>query len=71
MQEIQEQAITQYISDYINYLEMERGLSKNTILAYESDLIALFDFLGNKNLDEIKRKDFSFYTKHLAKENIK
>lgn len=73
MQEVYTETISQYISDYLNYLEMERGLSKNTILAYESDLIALFDFLYEQkieNLDEIKRKDFSQYTKHLARKEI-
>ena len=73
MQEVYTETISQYISDYLNYLEMERGLSKNTILAYESDLIALFDFLYEQKieiLDEIKRKDFSNYTKHLARNEI-
>lgn len=65
--------IPQYISDYLIYLEMERGLSKNTILAYESDLIAFFDFLESKEeviLDNLKRKDFSSYTKYLARNEI-
>ncbi len=73
MHEVYTETISQYISDYLNYLEMERGLSKNTILAYESDLIALFDFLCEQKieiLDEIKRKDFSNYTKHLARNEI-
>lgn len=66
-------SIQQLISDYLCYLEMERGLSKNTILAYETDLIALFDFFSEreiKNLNEIKRRDFSLYTKNLAKNEI-
>ena len=40
--------ISQHISDYLTYLEMERGLSTNTILAYQSDLIAFFDYLGDE-----------------------
>ena len=73
MQENSTETISQHISDYLNYLEMERGLSKNTILAYENDLIALFDFLSEQNIEnlqEIKRKDFSAYTKHLARKEI-
>ena len=66
-----EGTISQYISDYLAYLELERGLSGNTILAYQSDLIAFFDYLGNDaNLDELKRKDFSSYTKYLARNEI-
>lgn len=66
-----EGTISQYISDYLAYLELERGLSQNTILAYQSDLIAFFDYLGNDViLDELKRKDFSSYTKYLARNEI-
>lgn len=64
------EAIFEYISDYLNYLDMERGLSKNTLSAYQSDLMAFFDYLENKKLDELKRKDFSSYTKHLARNEI-
>ena len=73
MQEDHTETISQYISDYLNYLEMERGLSKNTIIAYESDLVALFDFFaeqGIENLEEIKRRDFSQYTKFIARKEI-
>jgi len=65
--------ISQLISDYLTYLEIEKGLSKNTILAYENDLLSLFNFFNEKeicNLDEIKRKDFSTYTKYLAKKEF-
>lgn len=63
-----------YISDYISYLEVERGLSKNTILAYEGDLVDFFNFIEEEkdinNLDELKRRDFSSYTKFLAKKEL-
>jgi len=64
------ETIQQYISEYINYLEIERGLSKNTISAYGSDLMSFFDFVETDNLSEISRKDFSRYTKFLAKKEI-
>ena len=65
------QNLIQYVSEYLNYLETQRGLSKNTILAYQSDLIAFFDYLGKDViLDELKRKDFSSYTKYLARNEI-
>ncbi len=73
MQEIATETISQHISDYLNYLEIEKGLSKNTILAYESDLVALFDYFFEQqieDLENIKRKDFSSYTKFLAKNEL-
>lgn len=65
--------ISQHISDYLAYLELERGLSKNTILAYQNDLMAFFDYLSNDNeinLDELKRRDFSQFVKYLARNEI-
>ena len=66
--------ISQLISSYLSYLEIERGLSKNTIEAYQNDLFAFFDFLSIQNhdvkLEEIKRRDFSSYTKYLAKKEF-
>lgn len=59
----------QLVSNYLLYLELEKGLSKNTILAYRNDLIGFFSFC-NKNINEIKRKDFSTYVKSLAKAEI-
>ncbi|MBQ8635467.1 tyrosine recombinase [bacterium] len=64
---------SQLISDYISFLEVERGLSRNTLRAYENDLISFFDFLIEReleNLDDIKRKDLSAYTKNLSKNEI-
>ncbi len=63
--------ISQFVSSYLSYLEIERGLSKNTLIAYQNDLFSFFDFLSLQNINlelaEIKRKDFSLYTKFLAK----
>lgn len=72
-EDISIKSIQQLISDYLNYLELERGLSKNTILAYETDLIAFFNFLSEKeinDLNEIKRRVFSAYIKFLVKKEI-
>lgn len=69
----EKETISQLISDYLGYLEIEKGLSLNTILAYQSDLIAFFDYLNAEKeviLDELKRKDFSFYIKNLARNEI-
>ena len=67
------QASNSKISDYLTYLEIEKGLSKNTILAYQNDLSSFFEFLKGEDklcFSEIKRKDFSSYTKFLARNNI-
>ena len=73
MQNMDIESISQIISDYLIYLEMEKGLSKNTILAYQNDLVGFFDYLSQEKdvvLDELKRKDFSSYTKYLARNEI-
>jgi len=66
--------IIQLISNYLSYLEIERGLAKNTILAYQNDLAGFFEFLesenGNIEINDIKRKDFSNYIKFLYRKNL-
>lgn len=57
-----------YISQYLEYLDVERGLAGNTILAYRSDLYSLSGFLVNlgiKNLSEISRMHLNMYIKNL------
>jgi integrase/recombinase XerD len=43
------------ISEYLNFVTVEKGLSKNTLSAYRRDLIKFQDFLSsvNRNLDEL------------------
>lgn len=43
-------AIGEGIDDFIAFLELERGLSKNSCAAYEKDLSQFGDFLRRKNL---------------------
>lgn len=57
-----------YISQYLEYLDVERGLAGNTILAYRSDLYSLSEFLinsGVRNLCEISRMQLNMYIKNL------
>lgn len=57
-----------YISQYLEYLDVERGLAGNTILAYRSDLYSLSEFLVNsgvRNLCEISRMQLNMYIKNL------
>ncbi len=68
------QTISQIITDYLSQLKVEKGLSYNTILAYENDLKGFFDFLEVEekidDIDLIKRKNLSNYTRFLAKKEI-
>lgn len=74
--------IIQQISDYLEFLEIEKGLSENTILAYRSDILSFFDFLAEeeKNKDggreiieagDVQRSHFGSYTKFLMNKDIK
>ncbi len=63
------------ISEYLEYLYIERGLSQNTINAYEVDLKEFCDFLlKNYKIEEnkdIKRQLISFFIKYLRDKNLK
>lgn len=64
--------LLQYISLYLEYLEVERGLAKNTIDAYRRDLYSLAAFLQTSQITEIiliKRIHLNMYIKHLHDEN--
>lgn len=63
--------IIQLVSDYLSYLEIERGLSENTIAAYKNDLFLFFEYFTNINsVEEIKRTHLSEYIKHLGKSGL-
>lgn len=52
------------IEEFLNYLSIEKGLSKNTILAYKHDLRsfgAYFEKKGVKDIAGIKRQDIMSY----------
>lgn len=57
-----------YIAQYLEYLEIERGLSPNTIDAYRRDLSFFCDFFISNNVESlelINRNHISLYIKHL------
>ena len=61
-----------YISRYIEYLEVERGLAINTVEAYRSDLYSLADFVQNLNVTDVKdirRIHLNMYIKNLHDRN--
>ena len=52
----------EWIKEFLNYLSVERGLSKNTILAYGEDLKKFVNYLeskGKKKLEDVKRRDIT------------
>ena len=65
--------LVQYIAEYLEYLQAERGLSQNTVDAYRRDLSAFCDFLYNlENIDDfeyIKRLQINSYIKDLHDKN--
>lgn len=59
--------IVQLIGEYIASLEVERGLSQNTLIAYENDIVEFFNYFNEiENPEDIKRRNFSEYTMYLA-----
>ena len=57
------------VSDYVHRIEVERGLSVHTVVAYERDLGQLLDFcarLGMIQLDEVTRRAIRRYMAQLT-----
>lgn len=56
----------QILSQYLDFIEIEKGLSINTIEAYRRDVESFFEIIANKNsLDEVVRQDISAYIRVL------
>lgn len=53
----------EYYNKYLDYLQFERKLSKNTILSYQDNLNRFEEFISGENITEIKRKDIENYLK--------
>lgn len=59
------------VSDYLSYLEVEKGLSENTITAYKNDLFLFFEYFNKISSPEnITRGHLSEYIQHLAKTGL-
>ena len=64
----------QHIVAFLNSLIIEKGLSKNTIQSYESDIYQLYQWNLSKNkkrISEIKKFDTSQYISYLFSQNLK
>lgn len=61
------------LSNYTDYLSMERGLSGNTEAAYRTDLLEFIDFLDKNSIesfDDIKRSHINLYVRELRKKEL-
>ena len=79
---ISDKTIKNYLSSWLKYLELEKGFSLNTLLAYEKDLRNFLNFFcwykNNKNIDlsnlsekslkKIKKINFDYKNLSLNKE---
>ena len=57
----------EFIDEFMNYLSVERGLAKNTLLAYRRDLEKYIDYLSQKGIKTAgtgqPRTCFQFYVR--------
>lgn len=56
---------TQILSEYLDYLEIEKGLSQNTLDAYRRDINDFFDFNQDVDIKEIQRTQINSYIRNL------
>ena len=57
------------VSQYLEYLELEKGLSKNTIDAYRRDLYEFADF-SSCEIDNVDRGKLSGFIRHLKERSL-
>jgi integrase/recombinase XerD len=50
-------ALRDTLDNFLGFIQLERGLSKNTVMAYERDLAQFAGFLGREGVDEWRRAD--------------
>lgn len=60
----------QTIGEYLEYLELEKGLSQNTIDAYRRDLENFADECGVENLPEVDRITINSYVRKLREKKL-
>lgn len=60
----------QILSEYLDYLEIEKGLAQNTLDAYRRDLEDFFDFCGNIEVNEIQRNKINNYVRNLHEKHF-
>lgn len=58
-------SLDQIADRFINYLVVEKGLSKNTVAAYSKDLILYLEFLRSKDISNIADADTALVLNHM------
>lgn len=56
---------TQILSEYLEFLEIEKGLAENTLEAYRRDLSNFFDFCADEDIQNIQRTRVNSYIRNL------
>lgn len=62
----------QYLSEYLEYLEVEKGLAQNTLEAYRRDLTSFLDFCKLRKVSDIadiERTDLNLFILKLREDN--
>src|SRR5271170_424194 len=63
----------EFIDEFMNYISVERGLAKNTLLAYRRDLNKYIDFLfsaGAQSSSQVSREHVSNFMYDLKKHDM-
>lgn len=60
----------QLLSDFIDYIEIEKGLSENTIEAYRRDIFSFIDFCAVEDINLITRLHVSSFMMDLREKGI-
>lgn len=60
----------QLLSEYLEYIEIEKGLSSNTVEAYRRDLTSFLDYCNHKDLNIIERSDINSFILNLRENNF-
>ncbi len=58
------------LARYLNFLAVEKGLARNTLVSYERDLRKYFIFLKVKNSDDVTPSDVSSFLANLSSSGI-
>jgi len=61
-----------FVREYLSYLQVEKGLAKNSVESYEGDLVKLKNWTDKNNFDLLKltRRDLREWLIDLAGENL-
>ena len=58
----------QILSEYLDFLEIEKGLAENTLEAYRRDLSDFLNFCGNIEINSIQRAKINSYVRNLLEQ---